>query len=88
MAITSSKSAVLGARLLHHDLAVLLDDVRPDLARLPVDEDREVALAAEDRRRATSFTQRGQSESVSRGQPSWGKVRSRRLSSGAGAHLG
>ncbi len=36
----------------------------------------------------TSFTQRGQSESVLRGQPSCGNVRSRRLSSGAGAHLG
>src|SRR6187431_1812145 len=36
----------------------------------------------------TSFTQRGQSESVRRGQPSWGAVRSFFLSSGAGAHLG
>ena len=36
----------------------------------------------------TSFTQRGQSESVSRGQPSCGNVRSRRFSSGAGAHAG
>ena len=36
----------------------------------------------------TSLTQRGQSESVSRGQPSGGNVRSRRLSSGAGAHFG
>ena len=32
-----------------------------------------------------SLTQRGQSESVVRGQPSCGKVRSRRLMSGAGA---
>ena len=36
----------------------------------------------------TSFTHCGQSESVSRGHPSGGKVRSRRLSSGAGAHGG
>ena len=35
-----------------------------------------------------SLTQRGQSESVVRGQPSWGKVRSRDLSSGAGAQSG
>ena len=34
------------------------------------------------------MTQRGQSESVSRGKPSGGKVRSRCFSSGAGAHFG
>src|SRR5208282_763574 len=36
----------------------------------------------------TSFTHFGQSESVSRGQPNFGNVRSLRLSKGAGAHLG
>src|SRR6185369_333523 len=36
----------------------------------------------------TSFTQRGQSESVVRGQPSCGAVRSFFRKSGAGAHLG
>ncbi len=36
----------------------------------------------------TSFTQRGHSESVVRGHPSCGNVRSRRLSNGAGAQLG
>jgi hypothetical protein len=35
-----------------------------------------------------SLTQRGQSESVERGQPSGGNVRSRRLMSGAGAQDG
>ena len=36
----------------------------------------------------TSVTQRGQSESVWRGNPSGGKVFSRCFSSGAGAHFG
>ncbi len=36
----------------------------------------------------TSVTQRGQSESVDRGKPSIGKLFSRCLASGAGAHFG
>ena len=35
-----------------------------------------------------SMTQRGQSESVSRGQPSGGRLRSRLFGSGRGAHSG
>ena len=49
MAITSVKVAVLRARLLHDDLAVLLDDLGLDLAGLAVDELAQRALAVEDR---------------------------------------
>jgi hypothetical protein len=65
--------AVNGAVLLHDDLAVLLTDGRLDLADLLVEENRDVSLAVEISCRA-SRTQVGQSESVSRGQPSGGFV--------------
>ena len=86
--MTSVKRAVLVARLLHDDLAVLLEDLGLDLAGLAVDELAEARACRRGWRCAPPSRSAGQSESVLRGQPSCGNVRSRRLSSGAGAHSG
>ena len=79
---------MLRARLLDDDLAVALEDLRLDLADVLVDQGLDRLLAGQDRAARASFTQVGQSESVVRGQPSGGLVRSWLFISGAGAHLG
>ena len=70
------KFAVRRAGLFHHDLAVFLDDLCLDLARVRIHQDleRDVDLLITPSR--TCLTHVGQSESVSRGNPSGGAVRS------------
>ena len=88
MAMTSAKVPCLSHVFFMTILPSSSRISRLDLAGLAVDELAQVGACRRGWRSRVSFTQRGQSESVSRGQPSCGKVRSRRLSSGAGAHVG
>ena len=79
--------AVLRAILHHQDLAVALDDLRFDFADFFIQKDFVRQLAVDDLlpdlRNAL-----GQSESVSRGQPSGGLVFSQDFSSGLSDHFG
>ncbi len=81
------EGAVLGTGLLDDDFAIPLENRRLDFPTCSLTSDSIDCSPPRIRVRA-SRTQTGQSESVVRGQPNWGRERSLLVISGAGAHRG